>query len=326
MVQPVVYYQTDPRWRNIPYGVNGEKSTIGTAGCGPTSMAMVLATWADPNVNPETECAWALDNGYKCYHSGTYYSYFPPAAKRYKLRCIQLNYNNIYGDDKSAYHAQAKKAIEENNLVIACMGKGNWTKSGHYVLVYDIQDNTIYINDPASSKPSRTQGDYSLFRQQVKYYWVIDNPANHPFGEEVNYWVEVTSKVPLNCRTFPGAEHPKVTSYAPGTKLHINHRSTGWGFTGDGWVNLKHTKETEDELDMTKEEFIASLTNDEAYEIMSKAIGYLAAKPEPLWSREEGGMAAAKAAGVINDGEPERFLKRDEMAAILLRLGLTQKQ
>ena len=62
--QPVSYFQTDPRWKNIPYAVKGESSTIGGSGCGPSSAAMILATWADKNVTPKTECAWALANGY----------------------------------------------------------------------------------------------------------------------------------------------------------------------------------------------------------------------------------------------------------------------
>ena len=62
-VKPVSYLQTDPRWKNVPYAVKGEHSTIGGSGCGPTSMAMVLATWADPAVTPLTECAWALKHG-----------------------------------------------------------------------------------------------------------------------------------------------------------------------------------------------------------------------------------------------------------------------
>lgn len=182
--QPVSYLQTDPRWSGVSYSAKGESTTIGASGCGPTAMAMVLATWADPKVTPKTECAWALANGYKAPHQGTYYAYFTPAAKRYGLTATQLNYSNIYGNSTSSYHAQAKNAVDNGDLVIACMGKGNWTSSGHFVLVWKIEGNVIYINDPASTKLARTQGSYSLFKQQVKYYFVIKRPANAPKDEE----------------------------------------------------------------------------------------------------------------------------------------------
>ena len=174
--QPVSYLQTDPKWKNVSYSAKGESTTIGASGCGPTAMSMVLATWADKNVTPKTECAWALANGYKAPHQGTYYSYFVPAANRYGLGCRRLNTASIYGNASSQVHQEAKKEIDKGNLVIACMGKGLWTSSGHYVLVWKIDGNTIYINDPASTRLARTQGDYSLFKQQVKYYWTIIAP------------------------------------------------------------------------------------------------------------------------------------------------------
>lgn len=166
--------QTDPRWKNKDYSAKGEKTTIGASGCSPTAMAMVLATWADPKVNPVTECAWALAHGYKAPHQGTYYGYFKPAAARYGLKCTMLNGASIYGNSKSTYHVKAKKALDAGGLVIACMGPGNWTRSGHYVLIWKIEGDTIYINDPASTLPRRTRGSYALFTQQVKYYWTID--------------------------------------------------------------------------------------------------------------------------------------------------------
>ena len=174
--QPVSYLQTDPRWGSLDYSAPGEKTTIAASGCGPTAMAMVLATWADPAVTPKTECAWALAHGYKAPRQGTYYGYFEPAGARYGLRVTRLNYTSLYGKSTSAYHSQARDALDRGDLVIACMGKGNWTSSGHYVLAWKIEGDTIYINDPASTLARRTKGSYGLFRQQVKYYWVIERP------------------------------------------------------------------------------------------------------------------------------------------------------
>lgn len=176
--QPVSYLQTDSKWAALDYSAPGEKTTIGASGCGPTAMAMVLATWADKSVTPKTECAWALAHGYKAPRQGTYYGYFVPAAARYGMKARQMSWTNIYGNSKSSLHEEARKAVEAGHLVIACMGKGLWTSSGHYVLVWKIQGNTIYINDPASTRAVRTQGDYNLFKQQVKYYWVIERPEN----------------------------------------------------------------------------------------------------------------------------------------------------
>lgn len=325
MKQPIIYYQTDPRWKTISYSAKGESTTIGASGCGPTSMAMVLATWADKSVTPATECAWALRNGYKCPRSGTYYSYFVPAAKRYGLVCKQLNGASIYGNAASPYHAQAKAAIDANHLVIACMGKGRWTSSGHYVLVWNISGNTIFINDPASSKPARTQGDYSLFKKQVKYYWVIENPVNQDVATTaVNYRAKVIDQSGLNCRKGAGTSYGIVKAYPAGSVVTIKKETnTGWGYTGDGWIYLKYTTKLGwEDLDMTKAEFMASLTNAEAYELLTKALVYMSSLDEPGWSKAEGHWAKATESGAINGGAPERLLRRDEFIAVLGRKGL----
>lgn len=324
--QPVLYYQTDPRWKNIPYAVQGEKATIGGSGCGPTAMAMVLATWADPSVTPQSECAWALRNGYKCLNSGTYYSYFVPAARRYGLVCQQLNGASIYGNANSSYHQQAKNALDRGDFVIACMGKGNWTRSGHYVLVWGVEGNMVYINDPASSKVARTRGNWLVFKQQVKYYWVIRRPESKPLASyterEADYAVRVTDRGGLNCRKGPGLSHEVMKVYPFGSEIRIFRvTSNGWGKTKDGWVNLTNTERMK-EMSMTKREFIESMTGEEAYELLAKALVFLGEKEEPGWSKTEGAWKKAVEKGVVNGGEPERPVKRDEMIAILDRLGM----
>ena len=173
---PVSYLQTDPRWASVPYAAAGERTTIGGSGCGPTAMAMVLATWADPRVTPETECAWALAHGYKAKGQGTYYSYFVPAARRYGLACRRLNSASIYGNADSSCHKTAQDALARGDLVIACMGPGTWTRSGHYVLAWLIAVYTVCVNDPSGTRPARTRGSWAAFRREVKYYWVLERP------------------------------------------------------------------------------------------------------------------------------------------------------
>lgn len=254
MTQPVSYLQTDPRWGSLDYSAAGERTTIAASGCGPTAMAMVLATWADPSVTPKTECAWALAHGYKAPHSGTYYGYFVPAGARYGLTVTRLNGTSLYGNAKSPLHHQVKEAVEQGHLAIACMGKGNWTSSGHYVLVWGISGHTVFINDPASTKLTRTQGDYALFKSQVKYYWIIQKPAK--------------------------------------------------------------------EETMKGNEMIASLSDQEAYELLRKAQRHARTLAEPAWSQEEGWWRKAAHREVTDGTGPEALVKRDELTAILGRLGV----
>ena len=88
----------------------------------------------------------------------------------------RLNTSNVYGRTKAAVHAQALAELRKGNWLIACMGKGNWTKSGHYVVAYGYKDGMVYINDPASTKAARACNTWELFASQVKYYWVVEVP------------------------------------------------------------------------------------------------------------------------------------------------------
>jgi hypothetical protein len=216
-------------------------------------MAMVLATWADPSVNPKTECMWALANGYKYPHQGTAYTYFKPAAARYGLECRQITPGYIYGNANSPYHAQAKQALDNGDFVIACMGKGTWTRSGHYVLVWGIEENMVYINDPASTSPVRTRGNYLVFKQQVKHYWIIKRPQSKKVTySKVNYKVKVLDRSGLNCRKAPGLQNEVVKVYPYEDIVWLSEISSdGWGKTDSGWINLQNTERTED---MTKQE------------------------------------------------------------------------
>ena len=58
--QVVYYNQLDERWSDEPYG----QDKIGTHGCGPTSMSIVVSTLTGTNVNPVEMAQWSYENGY----------------------------------------------------------------------------------------------------------------------------------------------------------------------------------------------------------------------------------------------------------------------
>lgn len=179
MVRPIYYLQTDPRWKNHDYSAKGEKKTIGSAGCGPTAAAMVIATLQDKNVTPVTTALWSMAHAYKALNQGTYYSYFVPQMSAYGVACKRLNTSNLYGKSSSAAHTEALNALKNGDWVIACMGKGNWTSSGHFILLYGYENGYVYINDPASTKAARVKNTWALFARQVKYMWTVPVPDAH---------------------------------------------------------------------------------------------------------------------------------------------------
>ena len=171
--QPVSYLQTDSRWKSKPYRVTGENSTIGSAGCGPTCAAMVIATMKDKAVTPVETCAWSVAHGYKALNQGTYYSYFRPQLAAYGIECKQLLGSRIINQPNHPIHDQVKEYLAQGYYVIALMGPGTWTTGGHFVLLWG-WDDKVRINDPASTKEARLNGDPATFRNEARCYWLVD--------------------------------------------------------------------------------------------------------------------------------------------------------
>lgn len=171
--QPVLYLQTDGRWKSESYRVPGENSTIGSAGCGPTAAAMLIETITGKTFTPVDACKWSVEHGYKALKQGTYYAYFKPQFEAFGIKCDMLNWQKSYGDPGHPNHEKALAMLKEGYYLIALMGKGLWTSGGHFVVVW-WADGKIHINDPASTKKARTEGDPETFKSQAKYYWWVD--------------------------------------------------------------------------------------------------------------------------------------------------------
>jgi hypothetical protein len=177
-LKPVYYLQTDLKWDDDDYSAAGEFTTIGKSGCGPSCMAMIIATLKDAKVTPRETCAWALRNGYKAPKQGTYYTYFVPQGKVYGIDVTRVNTSDLrkmtFAVSKT-YHDAALKAVNNGDFVIACMGPGLWTKGGHYILWHGINGSDVLINDPGSAATHRAKAPLALFQKEVKFYWIINN-------------------------------------------------------------------------------------------------------------------------------------------------------
>lgn len=84
-------------------------------------------------------------------------------------------------------------------------------------------------------------------------------------------------------------------------------------------VNARLKGEDED-MDINK--LLSEMTNEQAYELVKKAEIHAATLPDDDWSKKEGWWEKAQEAGVSDGTSPVRHMKRNEVVAILGRLGL----
>jgi len=151
------YSQLDARWKNLPYG---PVDTIGSSGCGPTSLAIVVSSLTSRTVDPVQMCGWAYQNGYLCPGSGSYHSLIPEGAKHFGLT---VDYAKANEPQKII------DALASGKLVVAIMGSGHFTKSGHFMVLRGVTaDGKILIADPASKTRSEQQWDLSIILSEAR--------------------------------------------------------------------------------------------------------------------------------------------------------------
>ena len=164
--QVVYYNQGDPRWSGRMYG---RSSTIGQAGCGPTSLAMAVSTLTGRTVDPPAVCAWSVANGYRCEGNGSYHSLIPDGAAHYGLKVEKLGRSSA---------RELQRHLSSGHLVIGIMAKGHFTENGHFILLRGITaSGKVLVADPASYKRSGMEWNMSIVLNEGRK----DASAGGPF-------------------------------------------------------------------------------------------------------------------------------------------------
>ena len=145
---------------NEPYGSSTfchrtDGGTIKHAGCGITSMAMVIANLADPNVTPFTTNEEAFNGGYCGNGTGTSYTYFFEAADKYNIKYTYGIKSNSTDITKAS--SDIINTIKKGGLVIINVN-GSWLNgnSGHYIVAKGVDENeNLIVADPYAESIDR---------------------------------------------------------------------------------------------------------------------------------------------------------------------------
>lgn len=161
-VELTYYNQSDDAWARKPFG----RDSIGGYGCGPTALAMAVASMTGEDATPESVAAWAAGAGYCSPRSGSYLSIVQGAAEHYGLDCVSLGV-----PDAETLYTQ----LSEGGVMVALMGPGHFTGRGHFILLHGVtlsggilvadpnsRDNSLVVWDPQvlidELSPSRHDG------------------------------------------------------------------------------------------------------------------------------------------------------------------------
>ena len=106
-----------------------------------------------------------MENNHRTRYDGTSWAYFEDMANEYDLEFLQT---------ASSVEALEWMNTQEDPLVICSMGPGLWTSEGHFILLWYVENGVAHINDPASTKQSRTENSYNYMASQCKQYFCFN--------------------------------------------------------------------------------------------------------------------------------------------------------
>lgn len=151
--------QWDERWGYQIYGDN----MIAVNGCGPTVISMVAAgLTGDRTVTPYKVAKFAEENGYYEGEAGTSWSLMTEGARQF----------GIYGEEMGLDENMIFSALENGNPIICSMRPGDFTTTGHFIVLVGTEDGKIRVNDPNSVKRSEKLWDYETLYPQINNLWV----------------------------------------------------------------------------------------------------------------------------------------------------------
>lgn len=147
------YLQTDRAWANKPYG----NSTVGVSGCGVTSLSMVVSGLTNRNITPPQMATFATQAGYYINGVGSSWELMTGGARHFGLKVKQLNKNNPQA---------IVNELRQGHPIIVSMGRGNFTRGGHIMVLRGVKNGKIIISDPYSRQKSEQLWDLSLIISQ----------------------------------------------------------------------------------------------------------------------------------------------------------------
>ena len=66
-------------------------------------------------------------------------------------------------------------AVENGHPVILALGKGDFTSSGHYIVLTETEDGAFRVKDPNSRVRSARLWPYEELEPQIRNIWELSN-------------------------------------------------------------------------------------------------------------------------------------------------------
>lgn len=155
--------QWDERWGYKRY--SGEMLAL--SGCGPTTLSMAASYLLDDEtLSPDYIAMFSEQHGYASYNNGSSWTLMSEGA-------VQLG---LSSEEVPLWEQSMADALYENKLIICAMGEGDFTSSGHFILLIGYEDGMFSVRDPNSKERSGRLWSYDELSGQIRGMWAVGAP------------------------------------------------------------------------------------------------------------------------------------------------------
>nr|WP_288477593.1 C39 family peptidase [uncultured Clostridium sp.] len=156
-----LFLQWDKQWGYDKYGDN----YIAVNGCGPTALSMVIVgLTGNTNINPKVVADYSESKG----------EYVNGEGSKWTMMTDIPEHFGVEGKEIPLIKSKIIDELKEGNPIIAAMGPGVFTKTGHFIVLTGLtEDGQVTVNDPDSKVNSEKTWNLNLVMKETKDIWVF---------------------------------------------------------------------------------------------------------------------------------------------------------
>ena len=152
--------QWDPRWGCAQYG----DGPMALNGCGPTALSMVICgLTGDGTATPYTVAQYAQEMGYYVDGVGTSWELMSAGGTHFGVTARELPLSQ----------SVMENALAAGEPIICSVGPGDFTTSGHFIVLAGLEDGKFQVRDPNRRSTSEKLWDYDTLAGQITNLWAF---------------------------------------------------------------------------------------------------------------------------------------------------------
>lgn len=151
--------QWDARWGYVRYG----DDLLAVTGCGPTCLAMAAAGLTGDNaITPAAVAEQAQRDGY-----------WVDGVTSWGLMTDGCRAWGLVSEELPLTESAVTGALDEGRPIICSVRPGDFTTTGHFILLAGLEEEGLRVNDPNSPQNSDRLWTYDELEPQIRNLWAF---------------------------------------------------------------------------------------------------------------------------------------------------------